>query len=72
MMEGRVRRTMTAAAIVVLAAAMPAAAAELTLRRAVLSTAGLAYLEHRADVDGEGDLALTVRLDQVDDVLKSA
>ncbi|MGE0715796.1 MAG: DUF4139 domain-containing protein, partial [Alphaproteobacteria bacterium] len=42
------------------------------LRRAVLSTAGLAYLEHRADVDGEGDLALTVRLDQVDDVLKSA
>ncbi|BBK36880.1 hypothetical protein STAQ_19580 [Allostella sp. ATCC 35155] len=49
-----------------------AAAAELALRRVVLSTAGLAYFEHEAEVDGRTELPLTVRLDQVDDVLKSA
>jgi len=53
-------------------AALPAAAAErLTLKRVVLSTGGVAYFEHEATVDGRAELLLDVRLDQVDDVLKS-
>ncbi|ROP81193.1 uncharacterized protein DUF4139 [Stella humosa] len=61
-----------AAFTLTMAAALPAAAADLALRRVVLSTAGLAYFEHEAEVDGEAELPLSVRLDQVDDVLKSA
>ncbi len=55
-----------------LTAAAGANAADLQLRRVVLSTAGLAYFEHEAEVDGDAELPLSVRLDQVDDVLKSA
>ncbi|MCC7272622.1 MAG: DUF4139 domain-containing protein, partial [Alphaproteobacteria bacterium] len=73
-MEARVYLTLRAvAACAAMAVALPAwAAGDLALRRVVLSTAGLAYLEHAAEVEGDADLALTVRLDQVDDVLKSA
>jgi hypothetical protein len=51
----------------------PAGAAQdpLPLRRVMLSTGGVAYLEHEATVDGDATLPLTVRLAQVDDVLKS-
>lgn len=59
-------------ALIALTTAAHAGAAELELRRVVLSTAGLAYFEHEAEVDGDASLPLSVRLDQVDDVLKSA
>ncbi|WP_438013579.1 DUF4139 domain-containing protein [Sorangium sp. So ce315] len=45
--------------------------AALPLRRVVLSTGGVGYFEHEARVRGDAELALVVRLDQVDDVLKS-
>ncbi|MDX1484477.1 MAG: hypothetical protein R3229_08350, partial [Alphaproteobacteria bacterium] len=48
-----------------------ASAQELTLKRVMLSTGGVGYFEHEATVDGDGALSLQVRLDQVDDVLKS-
>ncbi len=59
---------------VVFAAALmasPAPAGELVLKRVMLSTGGVAYLEHEAEVSGDADLTLDVPLDQVDDVLKS-
>lgn len=55
-------------------AASPASAAsapELALKRVVVSTGGVAYYEHEAVVEGDAELTLDVRLDQVDDVLKS-
>jgi hypothetical protein len=52
-------------------AASPAAAAELALKRVVLSTGGVGYFEYEAQVDGDATVALDVPLDQVDDVLKS-
>lgn len=47
------------------------AAADLVLKRVVLSSGGVAYYEHEATVEGDAVLDLDVRLDQVDDVLKS-
>ena len=47
------------------------AADDLTLKRVLLSTGGVGYFEYEADVDGNAELSLQVRLDQVDDVLKS-
>ena len=49
----------------------PAWAGDLTLKRVMLSTGGVAYLEYEAAVDGAATLTLNVPLDQVDDVLKS-
>ncbi|HKX10189.1 MAG TPA: DUF4139 domain-containing protein [Stellaceae bacterium] len=49
----------------------PAWAGDLTLKRVMLSTGGVAYLEYEAAVDGDATLTLNVPLDQVDDVLKS-
>ncbi|WP_437790315.1 DUF4139 domain-containing protein [Sorangium sp. So ce693] len=43
----------------------------LLLRRVVLSTGGVGYFEYEARVRGDAELRLEVRLDQVDDVLKS-
>lgn len=55
-----------------LAVAVPAAAAEaLPLRRVLLSSGGVGYFEHAARVSGDADLSLTLRLDQIDDALKS-
>ncbi|WP_437979488.1 DUF4139 domain-containing protein [Sorangium sp. So ce117] len=48
-----------------------AASDTLLLRRVVLSTGGVGYFEHEARVRGDAELRLEVRLDQVDDVLKS-
>src|SRR5258708_3008414 len=48
-----------------------ARAGDLTLVRVMLSTGGVAYLEHEAEISGDADLTLDVPLDQVDDVLKS-
>jgi hypothetical protein len=52
-------------------AATPAGAATLTLKRVVLSSAGVGYFEYEAPVEGDATVALDVPLDQVDDVLKS-
>jgi hypothetical protein len=48
-----------------------AAAAELALKRVVLSTGGVALYEYETEVAGDATVELKVRLDQVDDVLKS-
>lgn len=45
-------------------------AADLVLKRVMLSTAGFGYFEYEAAVDGPGTLGIDVKLDQVDDVLK--
>lgn len=49
----------------------PAWAGDLALKRVMLSTGGVAYLEYESTVDGDATLTLNVPLDQVDDVLKS-
>ncbi|MBI1210017.1 MAG: DUF4139 domain-containing protein [Alphaproteobacteria bacterium] len=41
------------------------------LKRVMLSTGGVGYFEYQADVSGDAQIALPVRMDQVDDVLKS-
>ena len=56
---------------VIFGLAAPAGAADLVLRRAMLSTAGIGYFEYEAQVDGPAALGLDVPLGQVDDVLKS-
>jgi hypothetical protein len=43
----------------------------LSLRRVLLSSGGVGYFEYEARVQGDAALPLEVRLDQVDDVLKS-
>src|SRR5215469_7302449 len=52
-------------------AGAPAVAGDLALKRVMLSTGGVAYLEYEAEVEGDAKLTLNVPLDQVDDVLKS-
>ena len=54
-----------------LAAITPATAADLLLKRVMLSSAGVGYFEYEAAVSGPASLGLDVKLDQVDDVLKS-
>ena len=51
--------------------ATPAFAADLALKRVMLSSAGVGYFEFEAEVDGPATLGLDVPLDQVDDVLAS-
>jgi len=43
----------------------------LDLQRVMLSTGGVGYFEYAAEIVGDADLSLEVRLDQVDDILKS-
>ena len=43
----------------------------LALKRVMLSSGGVGYFEYEAVITGNAELSLTVRLDQVDDVLKS-
>ncbi|HVH78339.1 MAG TPA: hypothetical protein VM782_03030, partial [Stellaceae bacterium] len=57
--------------IVLLALSVPAAGADLVLRRVTLSSGGVGYFEYEASVTGEARLALDVPLNQVDDILKS-
>ncbi len=57
--------------LAVTALATPAHAADLVLKRVMLSSAGVGYFEYEAAVDGPATLGLDVPLDQVDDVLKS-
>ncbi len=64
---------MRVAAILLAATALatPVHAADLILKRVMLSSAGVGYFEYEAAVDGPATLGLDVQLDQVDDVLKS-
>ncbi len=48
-----------------------AQAQELSLERVVLSSGGVGYFEYGANIAGDADLEVDIRLDQVDDVLKS-
>jgi hypothetical protein len=48
-----------------------AGAQELELKRVILSAGGVGYFEYEAQVEGDATLPLSVRLGQVDDVLKS-
>ncbi|HWV53396.1 hypothetical protein [Pseudorhodoplanes sp.] len=69
-------RTTLGAAILTLAATLPAglspaSAAELPLKQVILSNSGLAQFTHAGSVTGNSTVELAVRLDQVDDVLKS-
>lgn len=52
--------------------AFSASAAELQLKRVMLSSGGVGYFEYQAEVEGWETIEVPVRLDQVDDVLKSA
>jgi hypothetical protein len=65
------RKLFAAAFAAALYPAAASAASDLALKRVMLSTGGVAYLEHEAEVTGDAELALDVPLDQVDDVLKS-
>jgi hypothetical protein len=56
---------------ILLLSVSPAIAADLALKRVMLSSAGVGYFEYEADVDGVATLGLDVPLDQVDDVLTS-
>jgi hypothetical protein len=47
------------------------AAAELSLKRVMLSSGGVGYFEFAADIDGDATLGLDVPVGQVDDILKS-
>ncbi|QQG35260.1 MAG: DUF4139 domain-containing protein [Micavibrio aeruginosavorus] len=51
--------------------ALPAAADTLPLKRVAISTSGLALFEHQGSVAGATEIEIPVRLDAVDDVLKS-
>ena len=53
------------------ASAAPDNTTDLALRRVLLSSGGVGYFEYEATLAGEADLHLSVRRDQVDDVLKS-
>jgi hypothetical protein len=48
-----------------------ASAAPLELKRVMLSSGGVGYFEYQAQVTGDDSLTVDVRLDQVDDILKS-
>lgn len=48
-----------------------AVAEPMALRRVMLSSGGVGYFEHEAKVDGNTTLELELRLEQVDDALKS-
>ncbi len=59
------------AALLLCCLAARADAADLTLKRVMLSSGGVGYFEYSADVDGDVSLGLDVPLGQVDDILKS-
>ncbi len=64
-------RVFAICAVFLCAFASGVAAQELKLKRVMLSTGGVAYYEHEAVVEGDAELSLNLRLDQIDDVLKS-
>jgi hypothetical protein len=65
------RRLLSLVTFAILLGAASAHAASLDLKRVMLSSGGVGYFEYEATVSGDASLTLDVRLDQVDDVLKS-
>ena len=65
------KRSFVGAAALTLAAMGQAASAELPLKQVILSNSGLAQFTHAGPVTGNSTIELPVRLDQVDDILKS-
>ena len=59
------------AALLLLGLTAQGEAADLILKRVMLSSAGVGYFEYAADVDGDAVLGLDVPLGQVDDILMS-
>jgi hypothetical protein len=59
------------AAVLLFGLAAQVEAADLSLKRVMLSSGGVGYFEYAADVDGDAVLGLDVPLGQVDDILKS-
>src|ERR1700694_3761006 len=64
-------RALGLVSVAVVGFAGPALADELSLKRVMLSSADVGYFEYETQVDGSTTLGLDVRLEQVDDVLKS-
>jgi hypothetical protein len=64
-------RCLALIAIVFCFVAAPAMAADLVLKRVMLSTSGVGYFEYEAEVTGDAALTLEVPLSQIDDILKS-
>ncbi len=71
MRQSRIRAAWALGIMATSSLAASASAEELALRRVMLSSGGVGYFEHEAKVTGYAELTLDVRLDQVDDVLKS-
>jgi len=69
-LRSQLRRAVASAAILA-SLAFGAQGSELPLARVVLSSAGLAQFTHAGPVTAGSAVDLTVRLDQVDDILKS-
>lgn len=67
----RLLRECSLGLVLVVGIGMPAGAAELALKRVMLSSGGVGYFEYETTVNGDATLTLDVALDQVDDVLKS-
>jgi len=66
------RKSLFLASVSMLCLAPLAAMADgLDLKRVMLSSGGVGYFEYEAAVGGDGELSLSVPLDQVDDLLKS-
>jgi Domain of unknown function (DUF4139) len=68
---GKLMRSIAAVPVLAALLCCGANAAELPLKRVVLSTAGLAQFTHAGEVAPGAAVDLSVRLDQVDDLLKS-
>ncbi len=64
-------RTAFLLALLASTSAMAAETGSLPLKRVILSTSGLGHFEHEGAVSGNSTVSLPVRLDQVDDILKS-
>ncbi len=71
--ESRMSRMRLFRLVLLAGVALPwaARADDLALKRVMLSSAGVGYIEYEAAVDGPATLGLDVPLAQVDDVLKS-
>ena len=67
----RLLRECSLGLVLVVGMGMPAEAAELALKRVMLSSGGVGYFEYETTVNGDATLTLDVALGQVDDVLKS-
>jgi hypothetical protein len=67
----RLRSALAAGVAAAALLAGAAEAAELKLKRVLLSTGGVGLYEYEADVEGDASVELKAPLDQIDDILKS-